>query len=148
MDVPDATGRTGVSALDPSPLFLPSSPDLGPTISYIHIYMYVCACAWTRTGQGKVVKRRGGWHFPSYCWRGTRTCPVFSGQGMHLAARTTGLEGRGCSAGSNTGNWVNLGSRGIEGARNWDSIEKEGEVIGMWEWWKGLVINLSFSLLI
>lgn len=51
---------------------------------------------------------------------------------MHLAARTTGLEGRGCSTGSNTGNWVNLGSRGIEGARNWDSIEEE-EVIGMME---------------
>lgn len=54
MDVPDATGRTGVSALDPSPLFLPSSPDLGPTISYIHIY--ICTYVLAR-GHGQVKER-------------------------------------------------------------------------------------------
>lgn len=58
MDVPDATGRTGVSALDPSPLFLPSSPDLGPTISYTYM-IHVCVLRMD-TGQGKVVKHGGG----------------------------------------------------------------------------------------
>lgn len=149
MDVPDATGRTGVSALDPSPLFLPSSPDLSPTISYIYIYIYTCtytyvSCAWTRTGQGKVVKHGGDWHFPSYCWRRIRTCRVFSGQGMHLAARTTGLEGRAC--------WIEyreLGKLGLSrnGRCSKLGFDREG-IIGIWEWWKELTINLSSSLFI
>lgn len=111
MDVPDATGRTGVSALDPSPLFLPSSPDLSPTISYIYIctYTYVCVCvlrmdtgrsrkgckAWRRLTLSKLLYRR---HI--------RTCPVFSGR-----RECTWLLGQRASkdvpAESNTGNWVN-----------------------------------------
>lgn len=37
---------------------------------YVHIYIHMCvcvSCAWTRAGQGKVVKHGGDWHFPSYC---------------------------------------------------------------------------------